>query len=77
MSEPTRWLELGPLRDALERTGVPMRQLLEPTDLSAWHRSVRRGRITETMADRIAIAALGMPLELIYTDLFDFDEVAS
>ena len=70
-----RWLDPGPLADAFSDTLRPLTALLDVNDRRVFYQAVREGRISEEVADRLAIRALGAPLELIYPDLFD--EVAS
>jgi len=68
-------LDAGPLLAAVESTGRPLTELLpDRSDQRAYYRARRAGTVSETAADRIAIVALGLPLELIYGDLI---EVAS
>jgi hypothetical protein len=38
----------------------------DPTDNQAWNRALRKGYISEPMADKLAIKYLGMQHELIY-----------
>ena len=75
VSSGHRWLDPAPLAAALKATGRPLAQILDVGDRRCFYRALDERRITESMADRIAVRALGMPLELIYPDLFD--EVAS
>ena len=70
-----RWLDPGPLAAAFSDTLRPLTALLDVNDRRVFYRAVREGRISEEVADRLAIRALGAPLELIYPDMFD--EVAS
>lgn len=61
-----RWLDPRPLVAAIEATGTPLYQLLDEGDRRAFYRARAEGRITEEVADRLAIRALGLTLELIY-----------
>ena len=61
-------LPTGPLEQAMTVRSRPLMQTLpDPNMRRAWQRARRRGQITDVLADRIAIVAIGMPLELIYT----------
>lgn len=72
--EPDR-LDPAPLLHAIRARHTPLTRLLpDPADRRALQRAIRSGWISEPIADRIAIVALGLPLELIYGDLI---EVAS
>ena len=67
-----RMLDAAPLVAAIEAPGIPLTRLLGPTDRRAYLRARKDGQIREDMADRLAIRALGWPLELIY----DLEETA-
>jgi hypothetical protein len=68
-------IDVGPLVAAIKTTGRPLVELLpDPSDRRAYYRAARAGVISEPAADRLTIRALGVPLELLYPDLF---EVAS
>lgn len=64
-------LDAAPLVAAVEATGRPLVELMEDADRRGYYRARQSGVITETLADRIAIRALGLPLELIYINLFE------
>ena len=70
-------LPTGPLEQAMAASGRPLMQLLpDPSLRRGWQRARRRGHIAEGYADRIAIVALRMPLEVIY-DPSDLQEAAT
>ena len=65
-------LDVGPLVAALEATGQLLTVLLpDRSDQRAYYRARRSGTVSEPIADRLAITALGLPLELIYGDLLE------
>lgn len=71
LGEP-KHLDAQPLIAAIRATGRPITGLLaSQADRRAYYRAANDGIVSEPVADRIAIAALGVPLELIYTDLFE------
>ena len=70
-------LPTGPLEQAMTVRSRPLMQTLpDPHMRRAWQRARRRGHIAEGYADRIAIVALRMPLEVIY-DPSDLQEAAT
>lgn len=67
-----RTLDAAPLVAAIRALQVPIARLIvDDTDRRAFYRAERSGSVTEPVADRLAIVALGTPLELIYPDLFE------
>ena len=67
----------GPLEDWISADGRNIVDLIpDPSLRRAWYRALRAGRIAEPVADRIAISALRMPLEVIY-DPSDLQEAAT
>lgn len=57
----------GPLERWLAADGRNIGDLIpDPSLRRAWYRALRAGQIAEPVADRIAISALRMPLEVIY-----------
>jgi hypothetical protein len=64
-------LDAGPLLDAIELRGVSTLKLFDDTDRRAYHRAKKSGRITDVMADRLAIRALRLTLEEVYGPSYD------
>lgn len=59
-------IPVGPLDAAIRATGQPLTRLLGPTDRRAIYRARRSRRISEWIADDIAVTALGTTLHEIY-----------
>lgn len=64
----TLTIDAGPLVEAIERRRVQIASALEPTDARAYYRARQRGVITDEVADRICVRALGLTLTEVYGD---------
>jgi hypothetical protein len=67
------WLPAEPLVKLLSARGTPYALFSDQNDRRAYHRAKETGKITEQMADRLAIKGLGLSLEEVYG--FDLLEV--
>lgn len=65
-------LDAGPLVDAIRARGVPLTQLLDDqADQRAYFRAANRGTVSDDVADRLSIRALGLTLEELYGPAWD------
>lgn len=66
-------LDPAPLADAIARSGRSV-TLLSDSDRRAWHEAVAAGRVSDLVADRVAVRVLGRTLDEIYGP--DWDQAA-
>lgn len=78
--EPLRmgriYLDTAPLIAAIGGRGIPVVQVLADADRRAFARAKKTGRISDALADRIAITAVGLTLEEVYGPSWDEEAVA-
>ena len=60
-------LDSGPLVDAIRARKTPLARLLDdPSDQRAYFRALNHGTVSDDVADRLSIRALGLTLEELY-----------
>ena len=72
---PPIWLDAEPLIVAVERRGLPLKGRLDESDRRAYGRAKQSGRVTDLIADRLAVRLLSMTLDELYG--YDYDGVAA
>jgi hypothetical protein len=68
LTKEHRKLDSGPLTRFIRDSGKPIYGTFNDTEAKAFFRAEREGVITEAMADKLAIKALGLTIEEIYGD---------